>query len=581
MIDVVYLAYFNEEQGYDLDVFRQFIKSYQSYTAGMEHNLTLLVKSSTPKNIYKSIVDIAQGIKAEVLELPDEGLDIGAFILAAKQLQSENMFCIGSGMTILCNDWLLKFHSAFKNDSKIKLAGAMGSYAQGHSDRFPNPHIRTCSFMTNRDLFLEYSSNRKFPKTKEDTWEIEHGADSLVNFILRKGFHPVVVNKDGGVFYPDEWEKAQTYITSNSKAIMEDKWARRYLFTDECLRTKIEMENWGRNVTNYPSNLVKEYSYKVNVFIPYASIVPVYSTKVFHPIFTGEVNKKLVTDALQDSRGENIFEKSRVYGELSAYYWVWKNLQNISTDSRAGLLSRQLKPDYVGFCQFYHFFDFTADSKVFAPFNLIYLDEFTKLFKNYTEENVLEFAQGYDVVVPAKIPLATTLYEEYLKNHKKEDLDLATEVIKELYPDYAAAVNTAMTANFMYPLGNFLMKREIFNDFCEWLFTILGEVEKRIDWNNYGRYRDIVSSSFAAERFLNIWLQYNTNIEAQSMNDIDLQSRSGIPARQRQADDALIAPRRNLNVKISASFMVSPDERKLLNKTMNDINQVKAQIKKK
>lgn len=545
MIDVVYLAYLNEELGYDIEVFEQFIESYKKFSAGVEHNLTILIKKSTPRYFYNRIVDYAKRNNLKYIKLPDEGLDIGAFILAAKELHGEYMFCIGSGMTILCDDWLLKFDNAFQSDEKIQLAGTMGSYAQGHSDRFPNPHIRTCAFMMKRDLFLQYSDKCKFPQTKEDTWEIEHGADSLTNFVINNGGQAVVVNNEGNVFYPADWEKAQTYIALESKAIMDDKWARRYALTDEYLRTKIEMENWAHNTTNYPSNLIKEFSEKINIFIPYFSIVPVYSTKVFHPIFTGDVNKKLVTDALQDSKAENIFEKSGVYGELSSYYWIWKNF--IESPCRVGSLTHHHETDYVGFCQFYHFMDFTSDSKVFAPFNMIYLDEFAELFKNYTEENVLSFAQGYDVVVPAKIPLSTSLYEEYLKSHKKEDLDIATGVIKELYPEYAEAVESAMAANFMYPLGNFIMKKEIFNDFCEWLFNILAEVEKRIDRSNYGKYRDIVSSSFAAERFFNVWLQHNLN----------------------------------LNVKVSASFMVSPDERKLLNKTMNDINQVKAQIKKK
>lgn len=529
MIDVVYLAYLNEELGYDVGVFEQFVDSYKKFNAGVEHQLTILLKKSTPRYF----VNIVKNKRFKVLELPDEGLDIGAFMLAAKQLQGEYLFCIGSGVAILCDNWLKKFDDAFKSDASIQLAGPMGTYAQGHSGRFPNPHIRTCAFMMKRDLFLDYVANHKFPETKEDTWEIEHCAGSLTNFVLSKGGQAVVVNNDGNVFSPAGWEKAQTYLTLDSKAIMDDKWARRFAFTDECLRTKIEMENWAHNTTKYPSNLVNEYSDKVNIFIPYSSIVPVYSTKVFHPIFTGEVNKKLVTEALKDSTGENIFEKSPIYGELSAYYWIWKNFEQ--------------KTDYIGFCQFYHFMDFTSDSKVFAPFNLIYLDEFAQLFENYTEENVLDFTQGFDVVVPAQIPLNTTLYEQYLKSHGKEDLGLATNVIKEIYPDYAEAVNAAMSANSMFPLGNVIMKKEIFNDFCEWLFGLLAEVEKRIDWNNYGRYRDIVSSSFAAERFLSIWLEKNSH----------------------------------LKIKISASFMVSPDERKLLNKTMNDINQVKAQIKKK
>jgi hypothetical protein len=564
MIDVVYLAYLNEELGYDLEVFEQFIASYKNFSSGIEHNFTVLIKKSTPRYFYNRIVEFSKKNNLKFIKVSDEGLDIGAFILAAKQLQGEYLFCIGSGMTILCNDWLLKFDNAFKNDAKIRLAGPMGTYAQGHSNRFPNPHIRTCAFMMKRDLFLEYADGHKFPETKEDTWEIEHCEGSLTNFVLNRDGQAVVVNSDGKIFYPADWEKAQTYITLDSKAIMDDKWARRYAFTDEYLRTKIEMENWYHNTTLYPSNLVKEFSDKINVFIPYSSIVPVYSTELFHPIFIGEVNTKLVTEALQDSTDANIFEKSKIYGELSAYYWVWKNFTAIvpsplegegifQCEERAleklggGHIPTFTKNDYIGFCQFYHFMDFNSDSKVFAPFNLICLDEFAELFKNYTEENVLNFVQDYDIVVPTQIPLNTTLYEQYLRSHKKEDLDLATDVIKEIYPEYVEAVEKAMSANSMYPLGNFIMKTEVYNDFCEWLFNILDEIEKRINWNEYGKYRDIVLSAFVAERFLNIWLEHNSH----------------------------------LKVKVSASFMVSPDERKFLNKTMNDINQVKEQIKKK
>lgn len=580
MIDVVYLAYINEELGYDADVFEQFVDSYKKFPAGIEHNLTILIKKSTPQYF----INLVNKTGFKILELPDDGLDLGAFILAAMQLQGEYIFCLGSGITILCNDWLKKFSDAFI-EADIHLAGPMGTYAKGHSDRFPNPHIRTCAFMIKRELFCEYADSHKFPQTKEDTWEIEHGADSLTNFVLNKGGQAVVVNDEGKVFYPNDWKMAQTYITLDSKAIMDDKWARRYAHTDECLRTKIEMENWAHNTTKYPSNLVEKYSDTINIFIPYFNIVPVYSTEVFHPIFTGEVNTKLVTEALQDSTGVNIFEKSRVYGELSAYYWIWKNFTATILPTslegeprRVGSLTHQHQSDYIGFCQFYHFMDFNSNSKIFAPFNLIYLDEFAELFKNYTEENVLNFAQGYDVVVPAPIPLNSSLYEQYLRNHKKEDLDLVTDVIKEIYPQYCEAVDNALAANSMYPLGNFIMKREVFNAFCEWMFNILAEVEKRIDWNNYGRYRDIVSSAFAAERFLNIWLEYNSNIESQSNQDLD--SRVGLLSHQRQADEPLLVSQKQLKIKVAASFMVSPDERKLLNKTMNDINQVKEQIKK-
>lgn len=538
MIDVVYLAFLNEELGYGIDVVEQFLDSYKKHHAGIEHNLIIAINNKKDRFLYNKLYYLVKSSNAKLLELPEDGFDIGAFMRAAKVSNSEYMFFIGSAVSILCNDWLLKFYNAFENDSSIQFAGPMGSYAKGHSDRFPNPHIRTCSFLIKRELFLEYAATQKFPETKDDTWEIEHGVNSLSNFILGKGYKIVVVNSDGNVFEPQDWEKSQTYITlKESKAILDDKWARRYYFTDECLKTKIEMETWGKNQTEYPSNFVKDYSSKVNIFIPYFNIVPVYSTNVFHPIFTGEVNLKLQTGTLQDSSGEDIFQKSKLYGELSAYYWIWKNLLP------------DIDSDYVGFCQFYHFLDFNINSKNTAAFNLIYLDEFKEIFEKYTEENVLNSIQGYDVILPTKIPLKTNLYEQYLRNHKKEDLDLAFDVIKEICPKYGDTISDVMSANSMFTFGNFAMKKELFSQFCQWLFNLLNVVEQRINWDEYGKYKDIVSSVFITERLFNIWLSYNLNAN-------------------------------NIRLKTTPSFMVSPDERKCLNKCLDDIQKVKEQIKK-
>lgn len=538
MIDVVYLAYLDEDLGYGIDIVEQFLDSYNKHQAGVEHNLIFAVNNKKNKFLYSKLCYLAKSNNIKLLNLPEDGLDIGAFIRAAKTSNSEYMFFIGSAVSILCDNWLLKFSNALEQNSSIQLVGPMGSYAKGHSDKFPNPHIRTCSFMINRELFLEYAATQKFPETKDDTWEIEHGVNSLSNFILNKGYKMVVVNSDGNIFEPNDWENSQTYITSKEpKAILDDKWARRYYFTDECLRTKIEMETWGKNQTKYPSNFVKDYSSKVNIFIPYFNIVPVYSTDVFHPIFIGEVNSKLHTDALQDNSGENIFQKSKLYGELSAYYWVWKNFLSTA------------ESNYVGFCQFYHFLDFSINITNTAAFKLIYLDEFKDVFEKYTEENISKFIQEYDVVLPTQIPLKTNLYAQYLKNHKKEDLDLTFDVIKEIYPQYTNAINDVMLSNFMFTFGNFVMKKDVFSNFCQWLFNLLNSVEEKINWNEYGRYKDIVSSVFITERLFNIWLSYNSKVN-------------------------------NFNIKTLPSFMVSPDERKCLNKCLNDIQKVKEQIKR-
>ena len=52
----------------------------------------------------------------------------------------------------------------------------------------------------------------------------------------------------------------------------------------------------------------------------------------------------------------------------------------------------------------------------------------------------------------------------------------------------------------------FVMKKEKFDEYCQWLFTILFELEKRIDISNYNQYESRVFG-FISERLFNVWLE--------------------------------------------------------------------------
>ena len=46
---------------------------------------------------------------------------------------------------------------------------------------FPNPHIRTSSFLINAKIFLDFLDKKKII-SKEHTWEIESGRDNLTSY---------------------------------------------------------------------------------------------------------------------------------------------------------------------------------------------------------------------------------------------------------------------------------------------------------------------------------------------------------------------------------------------------------------
>ena len=50
------------------------------------------------------------------------------------------------------------------------------------------------------------------------------------------------------------------------------------------------------------------------------------------------------------------------------------------------------------------------------------------------------------------------------------------------------------------------MKKALFDEYCSWLFSILFELEKRIDITNYNQYEARVLG-FISERLFNVWLE--------------------------------------------------------------------------
>jgi len=52
----------------------------------------------------------------------------------------------------------------------------------------------------------------------------------------------------------------------------------------------------------------------------------------------------------------------------------------------------------------------------------------------------------------------------------------------------------------------FVMKREYFDAYCEWLFDILFELERRLDISSYSPY-DARVFGFVSERLLDVWIE--------------------------------------------------------------------------
>lgn len=226
--------------------------------------------------------------------------------------------------------------------------------------------------------------------------------------------------------------------------------------------------------------------------------------KFLYPIQVGTINaKKRFEGMLHDDEGENISEKNPMYCELTAQYWAWKNAE----------------ADYYGFFHYRRYMSF-SDEKFeennFSDVPIKYLDDSVYKKLCLDEETMSRKIMQYDVIATTAVELKKlnrTLKSNYYQYEitpyqYAEDLDVMLDIIKEKYPEmYQSAYEYLHNSTIGYYCNMFIMKKELFKEYSEWLFTILEEHEKRRDYSNYDidGYR---VSGYLGERLFGIYYDF-------------------------------------------------------------------------
>lgn len=180
-----------------------------------------------------------------------------------------------------------------------------------------------------------------------------------------------------------------------------------------------------------------------------------------------------------DDTGDNISGKNPNFCELTGLYWAWKNLD----------------ADYIGLCHYRRYFAEKSGG-----------DKWQRVL---TMEKAEEILRETDVILPKKRSYyIETNYDQYIHAHHKEDLDTCREIIVELFPEYAPAFDKHMNERKTHIYNMFIMRRDIFEGYCSWLFELLFELEKRLDISQYSD-NDKRVFGFVSERLLDVWI--NTN----------------------------------------------------------------------
>lgn len=196
---------------------------------------------------------------------------------------------------------------------------------------------------------------------------------------------------------------------------------------------------------------------------------------MYVPLHCGRIGKSDL-GYIGDDTGVSISHKNSCYCELTGIYWVWKNLP---------------ETDYVGLVHYRRYFREKNKKCILSEATV------EKLFKDY--EIILPCKRHYYI---------ETCFSQYGHAHNINDLLEAKKVIAELYPEYSDSFDKVMSQRSIYIYNMFVMKYQLFDDYCGWLFPVLSELEKRIDISGYDEYNSRVFG-FISERLFNVWLDHN------------------------------------------------------------------------
>lgn len=222
-------------------------------------------------------------------------------------------------------------------------------------------------------------------------------------------------------------------------------------------------------------------SQRIKILIACHRPYPVPDDPCYLPVQVGAaLREERIPGFTPDDTGDNISEKNKNYCELTALYWAWKNLD----------------ADYIGLAHYRRHF---STGRLWG-------DKQSRIIGGAALEKKLA---ACDVLLPVpRNYWIETNYSQYAHAHHAIDLDTTRQILVERHPEYLPAWDRSMKKTTGHRFNMFVMKRELFDAYCAWLFDVLFELEKRLDISAYSEYDSRVFG-FVSERLLDVWIETN------------------------------------------------------------------------
>lgn len=172
----------------------------------------------------------------------------------------------------------------------------------------------------------------------------------------------------------------------------------------------------------------------------------------FVPVLSGaalcQSDEAVPSNWKRDDVGANISERFSAYGDLCALYWAWKNLD----------------ADVLGF----------ACNGRYLASNYRLNRKKRVAHKDFLMHRVAT----YGIVVPSEINyFVVTTATQFAREHDELLITVTRDVLSEICPEYEEPFVRSLRITHGHHTNLFLMRRDLTDAYCSWLFSVLEEVE--------------------------------------------------------------------------------------------------------
>lgn len=205
---------------------------------------------------------------------------------------------------------------------------------------------------------------------------------------------------------------------------------------------------------------------------------PVSQDSIYLPVQVGSFQRESI-GFVRDDQGDNISQKNPNYCELTGLYWAWKNLD----------------AEYLGLVHYRRYFAGSHGGQGMS-----------RVMNRQEAEKILERTP---CILPRKQRyFIETIYSHYDHTHYAEDIEKTRNIIEKDYPEYLPAFDRHMKRRSSHMFNMFVMRRDLADSYCSFLFDVLSKLEKTVALEHYDAFQARVLGRIG-EILLDVWIDTN------------------------------------------------------------------------